>query len=109
MVQTINIKSDGSFELNFGSFSISGSTNDEFLPASLLTKMEAIQGVVNQAGVSELHIEKDTFRTFAHTRKGQDVESHEFGTYVSNEEFTSIMSEESNLNAPSQEEEVTTS
>lgn len=97
MVQTINMKADGCFEVNFGSTSVLGSTNDEFLPAPFLARMKALQDTINEAGVSELHIEKDTFRTFAHTRKGADIEPHEFGTYVSEEEFASIMAQEASV------------
>jgi hypothetical protein len=97
MVQTINMKADGSFEVNFGNAAVEGNTNDEVLPAPFLVRMQAIQDTINEAGISELHIEKDTFRTFAHTRKGVDVESHEFGTYVSEEEFASIMAQEASV------------
>jgi hypothetical protein len=97
MVQTINMKADGSFEVNFGNSAINGTTSDEFLPAPFLARMKAIQDTIKEAGVSELHIEKDTFRTFAHTRKGADIEPHEFGTYVSEEEFASIMAQEASV------------
>ena len=92
MAQTVNVKSDGSFEVGFGNSSINGTTNDEFLPAQLLVKVRAIYDTLNEAGMSELHIEKDTFQSFEHVKKGSDVNVYDFGTHVTEEEFTAIMS-----------------
>lgn len=91
MVQTVNMQSDGCFAINFGSFGIEGSTSDEFLAAQLLVKMRAIHDTVNTAGMSELHIEKDTFTEFEHARIGSDANTYAFGTHVTEEEFAAIM------------------
>lgn len=91
MVQTVNVKSDGSFEVGFGNSSIIGTTSDEFLPAQILVKMRAIHNTITAAGISELHIEKDSFQAFEHTRIAADTTSYDFGTNVTEEEFESIM------------------
>ena len=91
MVQTVNMQSDGSFEINFGNVAISGSTNDEFLPAQLLVKVRTIHDAINEAGISQIHIEKDTFQTFEHARKGSELTAYDFGTHVTEEEFTDLM------------------
>ena len=82
-----------SFDTNigFGNSSINGTTNDEFLPAQLLVKVRVIYDTLNEAGMSELHIEKDTFQSFEHAKKGSDVNVYDFGTHVTEEEFTAIM------------------
>jgi len=91
MVQTVNMQSDGSFNINFGNATVSGNTSDEFLPAQLLVKTRAIHDTINEAGISEIHIENDTFQSFEHARKGSDVNVYDFGTYVTEEEFTALM------------------
>lgn len=108
MVQTINIKSDGLFEVNFGNQEIVGSADDISIPATFLEKIASIQNTINSLGLSELHAEKDTFRSFVHTRKGSELEAHDFGTYVTAEEFSSIMAEENNvISAPQEPQEET--
>lgn len=91
MTQLINITSDGSFSIAFGSVNLLGTTSDDFLPAQLLVKMRAIQDRINEAGMSELHVEKDAFREFEHARIAADTVSYDFGTNVSEEEFEAIM------------------
>lgn len=91
MVQTVNMKADGIFEVNFGDSAINGTTSDEFLPAQLLVKVRAIYDTITAAGISELHIEKDSFQEFEHARIAADTVSYDFGTNVSEEEFEAIM------------------
>lgn len=91
MVQTVNMQSDGSFTINFGNVNVSGSTNDEFLPAQLLVKTRDIHDTINGAGISEIHIENDTFQSFEHARTGSDVNVYDFGTHVTEEEFNALM------------------
>ena len=91
MAQTVNVKSDGSFEVGFGNSAINGTTSDEFLPAQILVKMRAIYDTITAAGISELHIEKDSFKAFEHARIAADTMSYDFGTNVTEEEFESIM------------------
>jgi len=91
MAQTINMQSDGNFVVNFGNSGVEGNANDLFLPAQILTKMRDIHDTVNQAGISELHVEKDSFQSFEHVKKGSDINVYDFGTYVTEEAFTDVM------------------
>lgn len=92
MVQTLNIKQDGTFQINFGSIVLEGSTSDEYLPAQLLVKVREAEGIITEVGISELHVEKDTFRSFEHAVTAGKVRAYDFGTHVSEELFNGIMS-----------------
>lgn len=91
MVQTLNIKQDGTFQINFGSIVLEGSTNDEYLPAQLLAKVREVESTITESGISELHVEKDTFKSFEHAVTAGKVSPFDFGTHVSEELFNGIM------------------
>jgi hypothetical protein len=89
MVQTLTVWSSGTAEINTG-------TNFllcDGLPFSdaLQTKLNAIEAAISIAGISQLHVEKDTFRQFEHAVKGGEVSDLQFGSTVSVADFDWIM------------------
>jgi hypothetical protein len=89
MVQTLTVWSNGTAEINTG-------TN--FLPCygvpfteALQAKLDTIESAISAAGISQLHVEKDTFREFEHAITAGEVAANEFGTTVSVADFDWIM------------------
>jgi hypothetical protein len=89
MVQTLTVWSNGTAEINTG-------TN--FLPCdgvpftdALQDKLDAIESAISSAGISQLHVEKDTFREFEHAVSAGVVSVAEFGSTVSSVDFDWIM------------------
>jgi hypothetical protein len=89
MVQTLTVRSNGTAEINTGSnIHIYG---DDVLTPELRNKIEAIEAEISAEGISELHVERDTFREFEHAVKADEVLSRPFGSTVSVEDFDWII------------------
>ena len=89
MVQTLTVWASGIFEINTG-------TNFllcDGIPftAALQEKLDAIASVISAAGISQLHVEKDTFREFEHAVAAGVVSGNDFGTTVLSSDFDWIM------------------
>jgi hypothetical protein len=91
MIKTLNVKSNGSFEVNFGSYEVSGFVDDIGLPEDFLNKLSEIQSAILSGGFSEIHIETSEFRSFEHLRKSGAVIENSFGEAVSQANFDWIM------------------
>jgi len=89
MVQTLTVWSSGTAEINTGTnfLSCDGVPFTEALQA----KLDTIESTVSAAGVSQLHVEKDTFREFEHAVTAGEVAANDFGTTVSSADFDWIM------------------
>jgi len=89
MVQTLTVWSSGTAEINTGTnFLLCDGV--PFTDA-LQVKLDAIESTISAAGVSQLHVEKDTFRQFEHAVTAGDVAANDFGTTVSVADFDWIM------------------
>jgi hypothetical protein len=89
MVQTLTVRTNGTAEINTGSnIHIYG---EDVLTQELQNKIEAIEAEISAEGISELHVERDTFREFEHAVKAGEVLSQPFGATVSVEDFDWIM------------------
>jgi hypothetical protein len=89
MVQTLTVWSSGTAEINTGTNSLlcDGVTFTDALQA----KLDAIESAISAAGISQLHVEKDTFRQFEHAVTAGEVAANDFGTTVSSADFDWIM------------------
>jgi hypothetical protein len=89
MVQTLTVWSNGISEINTG-------TNFllcDGIPftTALQEKLDAIVSIISAAGISQLHVEKDTFREFEHAVAAGVVSGNDFGTTVLSADFDWIM------------------
>lgn len=89
MVQTLTVRANGTATINTGSEIIL--LNGVPFTDALQAKVDAIESVISAAGISELHVERDTFRQFEHAVSGGSVVENEFGTTVSVSDFDWIM------------------
>jgi hypothetical protein len=89
MVQTLTVWSNGIAEINTGTNFLlcDGVPFTEALQA----KLDAIESTISAAGISQLHVEKDTFRQFEHAVTAGEVASNDFGMTVSSADFDWIM------------------
>ena len=89
MVQTLTVRSSGTAEINTGNYvHVQG---DMILTQELQNKIEDIEAEISAEGISELHVERDTFREFEHAVKAGEVLNQPFGSTVSVEDFDWIM------------------
>jgi hypothetical protein len=89
MVQTLTVWASGTAEINTGTnFLLCDGV--PFTDA-LQAKLDTIESAISAAGISQLHVEKDTFRKFEHVVVGGIVSSGEFGTTVLPADFGWIM------------------
>jgi hypothetical protein len=89
MVQTLTVRSNGTAEINTGSnIHVYG---EDVLTPELRGKIEAIEAEISAEGISELHVERDTFREFEHAVKAGEVLNQPFGSTVSVKDFDWIM------------------
>jgi hypothetical protein len=89
MVQTLTVWSNGTAEINTGTNFL----QCDGVPsaAALQDKLDAIESTISAAGISQLHVEKDTFRQFEHAVSASGVAANEFGATVSAADFNWIM------------------
>ena len=67
MTQVLNLKSNGSVEISFSTGNgINFGYDDSLLPASVTTHLNSLWSYLSGSGLSEIHMEQDTFRTFTH-------------------------------------------
>ena len=89
MVQTLTVWSSGTAEINTGTnFLLCDGV--PFTDA-LQVKLDAIESTISTSGISQLHVEKDTFREFEHAVTAGYVAANDFGTTVSSADFDWIM------------------
>jgi hypothetical protein len=89
MVQTLTVWSDETAEINTGvnfHLSVKGSISPQ-----LDSKIEGIAASISANGISQLHVERDTFRQFEHAVKAGEVSDLGFGSTVSVVDFDWIM------------------
>jgi hypothetical protein len=89
MVQTLTIWSNGNAEINTGSNFLSWEGGP--FSVDLDAKIADIQAAIFAEGISQLHVERDTFRRFEHVVEATSVSLREFGKTVSVEDFDWIM------------------
>lgn len=77
MKHVINIKADGTVSVVLDGFQIIGSVDDPLLPSAVADQLALTFSAMTAQGVSELHMEQDTFRTFTHTVKAGLVEAQD--------------------------------
>lgn len=93
MVQTINIKSTGDYEINFGTMAINSSVDEipQQLPNSMMDVVAQLATALNEMGGSEVHMEKGSYNTFCHVVKGAAVEGLDFDALITQEQFQSVV------------------
>jgi hypothetical protein len=89
MVQTLTVWSNGIVEINTGT-NFHLCDGSPFSP-DLDAKIDEIQTKISADGVSQLHVERDTFRQFEHIVKAGKVYAGDFGETVSPLDFDWIM------------------
>lgn len=89
MLKTLSVWSDGKAQINTGLYIIE-CVAEPFTP-ELQDKLDEIRSAIISAGVSHLHVEKDTFRQFEHSVKAGQVTQYDFGSTVSSGDFDWIM------------------
>jgi hypothetical protein len=89
MVQTLTVWSNGTAEINTGTNFLL--CNGVPFTDALRAKLDAIESAISAAGISQLHVEKDTFREFEHAVAAGEVAANEFGSTVSSTDFDWIM------------------
>jgi hypothetical protein len=94
MLKVVNIKANGVLEINLGGFAITTSVDDPLLPPSVFAAASSAFEDMAAQGVSEIHMEQDTFRTFTHTVKGGLVGAQ---TDITNPAFSIIVSAKADL------------
>jgi hypothetical protein len=73
MVKVVNIKADGALNILLDGLTVMSSIDDPLLPSAVADQLALTFSAMSSQGVSELHMEQDTFRTFTHTVKGAIV------------------------------------
>jgi hypothetical protein len=89
MVQTLTVWSNGIAEINTGTGTLR--LDGVASIGDLQVKLDAIESTISAAGISQLHVEKDTFRQFEHAITAGTVALNDFGTTVSSADFDLIM------------------
>lgn len=75
MTKVVNIKADGALIVLIDDLTVMTSVDDPLLPGTVADGLAASFSAMSSQGVSELHMEQDTFRTFTHTVKAGLVEA----------------------------------
>ena len=89
MTEVLNVKSDGSLEIQTASNSFNG--GEYVLPADLQALIDQVSASLSDVGGSEIHVERDTWRQFEHLVVAGEVLANDFGTTVSDADFSQIM------------------
>ena len=77
MTKVVNIKADGTLTILLDDLTVMTSVDDPLLPGTVADGLAASFSAMSSQGVSELHMEQDTFRTFTHTVKAGLVEAQD--------------------------------
>jgi hypothetical protein len=89
MVQTLTVWFNGIAEINTGvNFLL---CDGKPFSADLDAKIEEIEAKISANGISQLHVERDTFREFEHAVVAGEVAANEFGSTISSADFGWIM------------------
>jgi hypothetical protein len=94
MPKVVNIKVNGALSITIGNLTITTSVDDPLLPASLVDVVSIAFDDMLSQGISEIHMEQDTFRTFTHTIKGGLVDAQ---TDITNPAFSVIVAAKADL------------
>ena len=70
MTNVVNLKANGILEIILNEFSVTTSVDDPLLPSTTFEAVSSAFARMSAQGLSEVHMEQDTFRTFTHTVKG---------------------------------------
>lgn len=79
MTQTLTVSADGTVVANFGQEAAIFFVGDVQLPANVAAVLSATHANLVAFGGASVHMERDAFRAFTHTRRGSEV-VHESGT-----------------------------
>jgi hypothetical protein len=77
MAKVVNIKADGALTILLDDLTVMTSVDDPLLPSAIADQLTLTFSAMSSQGVSELHMEQDTFRTFTHTVKAGLVEAQD--------------------------------
>lgn len=91
MVQTLTITADGSLSINWGSWSHDGTLSDVNLPNNFIALASKYLSALSEFGGSQVHLEQDTFRSFCHVNKGQEVYTFDLDEFTPEVKFDSVM------------------
>ena len=95
MTQVVNLKSNGIVEISFSSGKgMNFGYDDNLLPASVSVHLNSLWSYLSESGLSEIHMEKDLFRTFTHKIFAGQV-LHEDG--IDRSEFDEILALKSEI------------
>lgn len=70
MTQYVNLKASGDLTIHLDGFAIITSYDDPLLPDAVASAIAQTHISLGILGASQIHMEKDTFRTFTHTTIG---------------------------------------
>lgn len=70
MTQYVNLKASGDLTIHLDGFAIITSYDDPLLPSAVASAIAQTHISLGMIGASQIHMEKDTFRTFTHTTIG---------------------------------------
>lgn len=91
MVQTLTITADGSFTVNWGGWSHAGTISDVDLPDNFIALAGDYLNALSNFGGSQIHLEQNTFRSFCHVNKGQEVSTFDLDEFAPEVKFSSVM------------------
>lgn len=95
MTQVLNLKSNGNVSILFGNGDgINFGYDDNLLPSLVSAPLDSLWSYLTSEGLSEIHMEKDTFRTFTHKVLAGLVK-HE--NEISRPEFNTILALKSEI------------
>jgi len=95
MTQVVNLKSNGIVQILFNTGNGSSFGYDDILlPESASSYLESLWSYLSGSGLSEIHMEKDSFRTFTHKVFAGQV-LHENG--IERPEFDALLSLKSEI------------
>ena len=93
MVKVLNVKSDGSYEINFGVGAANGNVEDapQSLPDQMLANVLAYHSAITAEGANEIHLEVNSNSSFCHLLKSGSVDVFEIGDFVDVATFNAIV------------------
>ena len=70
MTQYVNLKASGDLLIHLDGFVVITSYDDPLLPSAVASAIAQTHISLGMIGASQIHMERDTFRTFTHTTIG---------------------------------------
>ena len=95
MVKTITLKANGTFSVNWGSWSFEATISDSNLPSKFVSILESYMHALNTFGGSQVHLELSSFRSFCHVNKGGNLLEFELNDFAPDTTFEEAMELES--------------